>query len=285
MITIIGAGKFGQCISKILEDKPHHIVDVEKDGNYSEETKKKIEQASHLIICVPSAFLESCARMIKPLTKPSVKIISCTKGLYENLETPTQILAKTLKNPLATLNGPNLSEEIMKDKPTITTIAGKFSEEWQSIITNEGFRVLIEEDPVGAEYGAATKNIVAIGAGILDGYCESKNAIGSFIALTLDELEVLYHKKYGRQLPRIGFIADLIATCISESSRNHQYGHALGKALKNKDRIPTPEGTIEGLRTLTILEKYLKKENLELKSIQALSEVLRGEKSVEKLIT
>ena len=55
MLTIIGAGKFGQSISKLLGENVHQLVDVEPDFSYGDSTKEKIKHAERLILCVPSA--------------------------------------------------------------------------------------------------------------------------------------------------------------------------------------------------------------------------------------
>ena len=69
MIVIIGAGKFGQTISKLLGRTPHALVDVEKNGHYSEKNKKTIKDATKAVICVPAKALEQCLKDLKPLLK------------------------------------------------------------------------------------------------------------------------------------------------------------------------------------------------------------------------
>ncbi|MBI4146677.1 hypothetical protein HY489_05065 [Candidatus Woesearchaeota archaeon] len=282
MITIIGAGKFGQCISKLLGENQHVLVDVEKDGSYSEKTKKCIGDADRLALCVPSAFLEGCLQMVKPLVKRGIPILSCTKGLFSGLKTSTEIIRKVLKNPVATLNGPNLSVEIMAGKPTLTTIAGDRAEEWASLLKSENFFPVVENDAVGAEFGAAAKNIVALGVGLMDGYYQSCNSMGSFAALAVREVEQLYkHKKKG-SLPQLSFLGDLFATCASEDSRNHTYGHLVGKALREGKSIPKPDGTVEGLHALETIHEFM---HGKLPLLHNLRRVLNGRMRVEELFS
>jgi len=230
MLTILGGGKFGQAISRILGKTPHHIVDVEPDGTYSEDTKQKISHADQLILCIPSFALAQCLSMIKNLVKPTTTLLSCTKGIYDELKTPTELIRETLQNPLAALMGPNLSVELMKDRPAITSIAGDHADDWVKLLKTNTFTPIKEEDRTGIEFGGALKNIVALGAGLIDGYYEEDayNAMGSFAALTLREIEELYVHKSNKPIPQLAFIGDLMATCLSETSRNHRHGHESG---------------------------------------------------------
>lgn len=284
MLTIIGSGKFGKAISHVLVTR-HTLVDVESDGTYSEQTIHAIKNAEALIVCVPSAYLEQCAQMLKPIVKPKQPILCCTKGLFAQLRTPTEILEHVLSNDIATLNGPNLSTEMMADKPTITTIAGKRAQYWTKHFDRTRFLPVIERDAVGCEFGAAAKNIIAIGAGFIDGYFASCNAMGSFVGLAAADLTTLYRHKTGRHLPQLSFLSDLFATSMSEESRNHTYGHAFGTAVKQKKTLPKAEGTIEGLRALDTVTEYCRKNKIELKAIDALNSTLALKEKPETLLS
>ncbi len=283
MITIIGSGKFGKAISHVLLTR-HTLVDVETDGTYSEETKRVINTSEALIVCVPSAYLENCAEMLKKIVKAKQPILCCTKGLFSQLRTPTEILEKVLSNDVATLNGPNLSSEMMADKPTITTIAGKRAQYWTKHFDRVRFLPVIERDAVGCEFGAAAKNIIAVGAGFIDGYFGSCNTMGSFVGLAANDLMTLYRHKTGRHLPHLSFYSDLFATSMSEESRNHHYGHEFGTAVKHKKTLPKVEGTIEGLRALDMVVEYCRKNKIELTAIDALNATLALKEKPETIL-
>lgn len=286
MITIIGAGKFGQAISKLLGKNVHQFADVEPDGTYSGESVDKIKQAERLIICVPSPALPDCTNMISLIVNPAAKILSCTKGLYEGLKTPTEIIREQLKNPVAALMGPNLAAELMLGRPAMTVIAGDGAAEWVALFTSPNFRPMAENDAVGAEFGGAIKNIVALGAGLIDGYYENNacNAMGSFIAFCLREIDHLYEHKTTRPIPTLSYIGDLFATCMSESSRNHQFGHQFGAAMRQNKKLPKPEQTVEGYRTLQIVQKYAEQRKITLPVINSLYNVFFRNGKVEDIV-
>jgi len=134
MIVIVGAGDFGKAISHILGDKEHTLIDIESDGSYSDESLQKIRNASRIINCVPSYALESCITTLKPHINQDLPLLSCTKGLFENLQTPTELISQHLQNPVASLMGPNISTEIMINSPAITCIAGPHAKEWVELL-------------------------------------------------------------------------------------------------------------------------------------------------------
>jgi glycerol-3-phosphate dehydrogenase (NAD(P)+) len=286
MITIVGAGKFGQAISKLLGKNAHQLVDIEPDGTYSSATVEKIKHAEKIIICVPSSVLSDCINMISGIIKPNAELLSCVKGLYADLKTPTELIKQQLKNPAAVFVGPNLSVEIMLGRPTMAVVAGEHAQEWAKLFNSQTFKAIPEADAVGAEFGGAIKNIVALGTGLFDGYYGDNacNSMGSFVAFALREIEHLYKHKSNSPIPSLSFIGDLFATCMSETSRNHHFGHIFGEAMRKKTSLPKPEGTVEGYRTLQIVHDYAEKNKLALPTITALYNVFYKNGSVENIV-
>lgn len=284
MITIIGAGKFGQTISKLLAKHQHCLVDIEPDGTYSAQTIERIKTAQRIILCVPSEYLPNCITMISRIVPP-VPILSCVKGLYDKLTTPTELMRKTLTNPLATFIGPNLSSEIIEGKPAMAVIAGDDAAAWAALFSSERFVTIIEDDCIGNEFAGAVKNIVALAAGIIHGYYgnNSYNAMGSVIALCVRDIGHLYQHKSSQPLPQLSFIGDLFATCMSDTSRNHAFGHQVGLALLNNTQLPKPEQTVEGLRTLHTAMAYIDAHSLPLHTINKLNDILNGTGTVDLL--
>lgn len=286
MITVVGAGKFGQAISKLLGANKHQLVDVEKDGTYSSDTVEKIKKADYLVLCVPSGNLDDCANMLSGIVRKDAKILSCTKGIYDNLKTPSEVIKEKISNPLASLMGPNLALEIMQGRPAMAVIAGDNAHEWAKFFDSSNFKVIAETDIVGIEFGGAIKNVVALGAGLLDGYYETNtcNVMGSFVAFSLREIQHLYEHKSSSSIPELSFIGDLFATCMSENSRNHQFGHQFGSAMRQGKPLPKPEQTVEGYRTLQIVQKYAEQNKITMPAITSLYNVFFKKGKVEDMI-
>ncbi len=285
MIVIIGAGKFGQAVSKLLKAE-NVLVNTEPDGSYSASSVEKIKSADRIVLCVPSSALAGCVGTISGFVKPDAKLLTCVKGLYDGLVTPSQLVKSKLRNPVSALMGPNLSGEIMLGRPAMACIAGDDACSWVELFDSEVFRAVADDDVVGIEFGGAIKNIVALGAGLFDGYYGDNacNAMGSIASFCLREIELIYRHKGDSRIPSLSFIGDLFATCMSESSRNHDFGHKFGAALRLNQPLPVPEATVEGYRTIQIVQKYAEQHNLKIPVIAALYNVFFKNEKVESVI-
>jgi glycerol-3-phosphate dehydrogenase len=83
----------------------------------------------------------------------------------------------------------------------------------------------------GVALCGALKNVYAIGLGVIKALGAGDNARGVYIAAAAEEMRHIVRLMGGREMTVYGYagLADLIATGLSESSRNHQVGCALGK--------------------------------------------------------
>jgi glycerol-3-phosphate dehydrogenase (NAD(P)+) len=286
MVIIIGAGKFGQAISKLLGSNKNQFVALESDGTYSSDSVEKIKSSDRLVFCVPSSALAECVDMISGIVNPDAKLLSCVKGLYDGLKTPSQLIKSRLKNPVAALMGPNLSVEIMLERPAFAVVAGDFDDEWVELFDSANFKAVSGTDMVGIEFGGAIKNIVALGAGLFDGFYDGDacNAMGSFSTFALREIELLYRHKNASDIPRLSLIGDLFATCMSETSRNHDFGHKYGIALRLGKVLPVPEDTVEGYHTIRIVQKYADQHKFRIPTITALYNVFFGKGRIDDIV-
>ena len=105
------------------------------------------------------------------------------------------------------------------------------SEKIQVLFSNNYFRVYTNEDEIGAEVGAAIKNVIAIASGILWGLGYKDNSRAALITRGLAEIT-----RYGvaigaNQKTFLGLtgIGDLFLTCSSLTSRNFSSGVEIGR--------------------------------------------------------
>lgn len=271
-IVILGAGKFGKAMGHVLAKRKPALVDIE-DGSYSDRSKRKISEAELLIICVPSQALKNCCKMIKPLLK-NVKIISCIKALYEGMKTPTEIIKEELGVNAGALSGLNFAEEIMKDIPTRTTIAGpSWVKEVSKLFKTKHFHPHVYSDAVGLEFGSAAKNVLALAVGIIEGKYgkNSLNMQGALLAKGIEELSEVCKKCKNKKIPKLPFFADVFGSCKA-NSRNLEFGKALVECKKCKT------DTVEGLQTLKRIHNCAKTP-----LIKTLYEIVYKSKSINLL--
>jgi glycerol-3-phosphate dehydrogenase (NAD(P)+) len=120
------------------------------------------------------------------------------------------------------------------------------------------FRVYTNEDVAGVELGGALKNIIAIGAGMGDGFGYGDNAKAAFLTRGLAEIARLGIAAGAQPLTFIGLagVGDLMATCYSPLSRNHAVGVELAKGRRLDDVLQALGQVAEGVTT-TIAARHL----------------------------
>ncbi len=92
---------------------------------------------------------------------------------------------------LAALSGPNIAAELARYLPATAVAAAEddeFAKRIQSVFSTQWFRVYTNSDVIGTELAGATKNIIAIAAGILDGLAAGNNAKAALVTRGLVEI-------------------------------------------------------------------------------------------------
>jgi len=106
-------------------------------------------------------------------------------------------------------------------------------------------------DVIGAEVAGALKNVMAIAAGMADGMQLGDNAKAALITRGLAELTRLGVALGGQPLTFSGLagVGDLVATCMSQHSRNRHVGEQLGKGRTVQEVIAEMNMVAEGVKT------------------------------------
>ena len=159
-------------IHKNLSNKMKLPRTIEIESNI----QKTIQESNTIIIAVPSHTLNENLMKIREYVTPDKMIISATKGISVKGERMSEVinsyLTKSSINTIGALSGPNLASEISEGKPAVSTIAFRDinkSNDFRDFFSSDSFRIYSGTDVIGTELGGALKNIIAIGAGIIDG--------------------------------------------------------------------------------------------------------------------
>lgn len=220
------------------------------------------EAAEHrdmIVAAVPSQFLRSVLKDIAHLNLTETIIVNVAKGIENNsLMTMSEVMLDILEHEkrgnIAILSGPSHAEEVVKKIPT-AVVSASFTMRTAKIIASTFstpyFRVYTSDDIRGVELGGALKNVIAIGAGVVDGAGFGDNTKAAIITRGIAEMTRLGDKMGA--LPRtfsgLSGVGDLIVTCMSKHSRNRFVGQELGKGRKLNEILNNMVMIAEGVAT------------------------------------
>jgi glycerol-3-phosphate dehydrogenase (NAD(P)+) len=179
-------------------------------------------------------------------------VVSVTKGIEDGTcKRMSQIVADETGKKVVVLCGPSHAEEVALDMPTGCLAACEdqaLAEFVQDAFMSEYFRIYTSSDPVGAELGAALKNVIALCAGVCDGLGAGDNTKAMLMTRGLTEIARLgvamgAHKDTFAGLTGVG---DLIVTCTSMHSRNRRAGILIGQGKDVQTAMKEVGAVVEG---------------------------------------
>ncbi len=226
-----------------------------------------------VLIVVPSHVMREISLKITGLLSKETVVVSASKGIEnKTLLTMSGVLKETLQefsdDRFAILSGPSFAKEVAKKVPTLVTVASKNKETAdyvQQIFATPFFRVYTDDDIIGAELGASVKNVIAIGAGIIDGLGMGLNTRAALITRSLRELGDLGMKLGAnpRTFSGLTGVGDLVLTCTGNLSRNYTLGKEIGEGKTLKEILSEMHMVAEGVKTAKSVYNLSKKLEVE----------------------
>jgi glycerol-3-phosphate dehydrogenase (NAD(P)+) len=235
---------------------------------------------SHAVIPTAEAI---CALQGEGLDLSGKQWVSATKGLDEETgRSASQLLSDQLAidhSEIVVLAGPNLAKEVLASLPTATLASATNLEaaiKVQKAFYSPSFRIYTNTDPLGVEIGVSLKNIIAIAAGITEGLELGRNAMGTLLTRGLAEISRLGQKMGAERETFLGLagIGDLVTTCTSPLSRNHQVGRALAEGRSLEQILDEMVMVAEGVKTTRSAHKLSKRLAVEMPITEQIHQVL-----------
>ncbi|MBU2608802.1 MAG: NAD(P)-dependent glycerol-3-phosphate dehydrogenase [Chloroflexi bacterium] len=282
--TIIGATSWGTTIGVILARKGVQVslwVRSEEEGtkmanggpgsavladitlpaqlSITESLDEAIDDTDAVIMAVPAQTMRHNIRQVADYLKKSMLIVSAAKGIeIETGKRMSEVIAEEIDprfhSNICVLSGPNLAREVVLELPAASVVAAADASvirKAHELLTTPNFCVYTNTDVIGVELGGALKNIIALGAGIMDGLGYGDNAKSAFITRGLTEITALGVALGASPLTFSGLagLGDLMATCASVLSRNHYVGVELAKGRPLMEITESMDGVAEGVAT------------------------------------
>ena len=297
-IAVLGAGGWGTTLAILLYYNGHDVTLWEYKKSYAKELNKTRENRLYLpnihipegiiisnnlnescfnknliVIAIPSQYIREVINKIEFQNIKNSILVSVSKGIEKNtLLTVSQIIKdifpKLSSNQISVLSGPSHAEEVAKRIPTAVVSASndfETSKTVQVTFMNSYFRVYSSVDLIGVELGGAFKNVIAIGAGIIDGAGFGDNTKAAIMTRGVAEITRLGLAMGAKPETFAGLsgMGDLIVTCMSKHSRNRYVGEQIGKGLKLKDVLKNMTMVAEGVETTRSVVALSKKHGVE----------------------
>jgi glycerol-3-phosphate dehydrogenase (NAD(P)+) len=251
--------------------------------------------ASLVVVVTPSTALRTIARQLHEVLPNDTVLLSCTKGIEHGTGMRmSEVLAEELPGrAVAVLSGPNLAYEIARSSPAATVLGcadQTCAIALQSRLGNARFRIYTSDDIVSVELGGALKNVFAIAAGVCDGLGLGDNAKAALITRSLAELIRLGRAMGGNPHTFYGLsgAGDLILTCFSDRSRNHQVGRRIGRGESLSEIRGSMRMVAEGIPTARSAYDCARKLNVDAPIINEVYQTLYHNKppsqAVEELL-
>ncbi|MBN1491773.1 MAG: NAD(P)-dependent glycerol-3-phosphate dehydrogenase [Phycisphaerae bacterium] len=304
-VVIIGDGAMGTLAALLLDANGHSVTWWGYQAEYMAEVARRHENPRYLpgvpvpqrvrvtgddaatggaklvVWAVPCQFTRRVGERLKPHLAAETAVCSVTKGIEnETLLRPSEVLAAVLgPRPIAVLSGPCIAPEVVKGLPAAVAVAGESStltEHVQRILTTPWFRIYTNPDVVGVELGGATKNVIALAAGMIDGLQAGDNCKAALLTRGLVEITRLGGAMGASRETFAGLagLGDLVTTCISPVGRNRSAGEQIGRGRTAAEVEQATASVIEGIATTRSVMALARRHRVEMPITEAVHRVL-----------
>lgn len=305
-IAVIGAGSWGTGISvqlakrhavRLWEHDPGQVEAIRRDREnrkflpgvhlpegveVSGDMPEVLHDADIVLFVVPSRYLRATARRAASCGLAGKHLVSLVKGLEQGTgKRMSQVLAEETGPcaSLSVLSGPSHAEEVGRDIPTAVLLASERPDDIAFLaeeLSTDTFRVYLGADVAGVEYCAATKNVIAIAAGVCDGLGLGANTKAALLTRGMEEIRRLLSALGCDERTATGLagIGDLITTCISPHSRNRHVGERLGRGERLDAILASMVMVAEGVEAAATLRDLARGRRVEMPITESVCRVL-----------
>lgn len=263
-VTVIGCGRWGSFLAwyadqlghkvtlygragslsyeRLVMSRANEYVTLPQSVTLSDNIAKAAGNADVILVSVPSQNFRDCmSELVANVNLSGKFIVTCMKGI--EIKTGKRLSEVALEFGIedwqvAVWAGPGHVQEFVMGNPNCMLIDSYVRSTTDTIIDyfkSPLIRFYYGTDVIGTEIGAASKNVLGIVAGVLDGMNLS-SLKGALMARGSREVSRLIARLGGNPLSAYGLchIGDYETTLFSKHSHNREWGenYALGKKFK-----------------------------------------------------
>lgn len=306
-ITVIGSGRWGSFIawylsglekevtiygrptseqfSKLRQTRTNGLVTFSDAVLFCDDLKQALEGAEIVVISIPSQSLRGLMQQLSQLSMAGKTVVLCMKGIEASTGKRLTEVAEEFLPPetgLAIWVGPGHVQDFTAGIPNCMVIDSSAKETKQFLVeqfSGSLIRFYYGEDLLGNEVGAASKNVIGIAAGMLDGL--NKTALkGALMSRGTREIARLIKAMGGNEISTYGLahLGDYQATVFSPYSHNRAFGE---RFVKGEHYGELAEGVATTRAMLRLGEQY----GVELPICQAVEAVIHGGQAADKVLS
>ncbi len=317
-IAVIGAGAWGTTLARMLAAADHPVTlwahRPEAAAEMARDGQNRRYLADHpfptglavsgdpaelgaphrlFVLAVPSAHARGTLRRLNADLAPDTPFLSVIKGIEARSQARmSEVIGEEAPGrAVAVLSGPNLANEIASGLPAGTVVASAdraLAADVAGLLGSDQFRVYTNPDVVGVELAGALKNVIALAAGLADGLRMGDSGKAAIVTRGLAEITRLgvAAGADARTFAGLAGIGDLIATCMSQLSRNRRAGELLATNMAWPDVAIQLGGVAEGETTVTAALALAERHGVEMPIAEQVDAVIhRGRAPLEALAT
>ena len=294
-ISVIGCGRWGSFIAWYLDRREHEVTLYGRASSshlkrFREERTNglitlpetvqlesdlgKALESEVIIISVNSQGLRALMQEIVPFKVRNRTFVLCMKGMEISTgKRLTEVVEEYMEDTsaVAVWLGPGHVQEFYRGIPNCMVIDSRDEKVKERLIesfSSDLIRFYYGNDLIGNEIGGATKNIIGIAAGMLDGLGLS-SLKGALMSRGTREISRLIEAMGGNVLSAYGLchLGDYEATVFSQFSHNRKFGESFVRGEKYSSLT-------EGYYTVEAIMKISEEHHVDLPICRAVYDVL-----------
>lgn len=304
-ISILGCGRWGSFLAWYSAKLGHEVIIWGKEksntrknlaqnrkneylilpDSVSVESSLKIALSSNIIlIAIRAQNLRDLCKQLASYRICGKTFVLCMKGLEETTgKRLSQVFREEILQPvdLAIWVGPGHVQEFIRGVPSCMVISSDKIDVTKRVVDtfkSNLIRFYYSQDVIGNEIGAASKNVMGIAAGMLDGL-DLSSLKGPLMARGPREISRLVRAMGGNELTVYGLchVGDYAATLFSNYSHNRRFG----ESFVNRERFDRLAEGVSTAGALMILSKWY---NVELPICEAVYRIIRKGQEPQKVL-
>lgn len=318
-VAVIGGGSWGTALARLLAGSGNRVTlwfhepAVEAIARRSGENQtylpgfplpaelttttaldEAVDGAGAIVAACPSHVMREVFAPVADLIRGEPLVISASKGIEAgSLAIMSEVLVEVLgeghRPRIGALSGPSFAREVAAGMPTAVTVAAPQlaeAQNMQALFAAPAFRVYSSTDLLGVELSGASKNVIAIAAGVSDGMGFGNSTRAAVIARGITETARLVAKAGGDPQTSTGLAGagDLILTCTGDLSRNRTLGLRLGRGEALADILAEMKMVAEGVRNSETVSALAARLGVELPICEQVRQFLHEGKSAKKAV-